>query len=171
MLTLSLLRHAKSSWSDGRLKDIERPLNERGERDAPRTGAFMARQGLAPDLVLCSPAVRTRQTLDLMLPRLGASPEVVYADWLYLASPAAMLKQLRQVAPAMRHVLLVGHNPGLQALALDLAGQGEEADLEALAEKLPTAGLAVIDLDVTSWAKAKSGRGRLRLLMAPKHLA
>jgi phosphohistidine phosphatase len=67
MLTLSLLRHAKSSWSDAHAKDIERPLNERGERVAPRMGAFMARQGIVPDLVLCSPAARARRTLDLVL--------------------------------------------------------------------------------------------------------
>jgi phosphohistidine phosphatase len=170
MLTLSLLRHAKSSWSQSRLKDIERPLSERGERDAPRMGDFMARQGLTPDLVLCSPAVRTRQTLDLVLPRLKASPEVAYEDALYLGTPAAMLKDLRKVVPAMGHTLLVGHNPGLQALALELIGEGAEAAREALAEKLPTAGLVVIELDVVSWAKVKAGRGRLKLFMAPKRL-
>jgi phosphohistidine phosphatase len=170
MLTLSLLRHAKSSWSDARLKDIERPLNKRGERDAPRMGDFMARKRLAPDLVLCSCAMRTRQTLELMLPRLKASPEVVYEEGLYLATPAAMLKRLREIAPTVRHTLLVGHNPGLQALALDLASEGAEAELEALAEKMPTAGLAVIALDLASWAKVKRGAGRLKLFTAPKRL-
>jgi phosphohistidine phosphatase len=170
MLTLSLLRHAKSSWSDARLKDIERPLNERGEAAAPRMGAFMARQGLVPDLILCSPAVRTRQTLDLVLPRLKASPEVAYDDTLYLGAPAAMLKRLRKVSAKVHHVMIIGHNPGLQALALTLAGSGGEEDLEALAEKLPTAGLAVIELAAPSWAKVKPGGGRLKLLTAPKRL-
>jgi phosphohistidine phosphatase len=175
MLTLSLLRHAKSSWSEGRRKDLERPLSARGERDAPRMGDFMAREGLVPDLILCSPAVRTRQTLDLVLPRLvarlqEASPEVEYDDVLYLGTPAAMRKQLSKIVPSIRHILLVGHNPGLQALALELLGEGDEQALEGLAEKLPTAGLVVIELDVVSWAKVKAGAGRLRLFTAPKRL-
>jgi len=170
MLTLSLLRHAKSSRSYDRLKDIDRPLNGRGERDAPRMGAFLARQRLVPDLILCSPAVRTRQTLDLVLPRLKASPEIVYVDVLYPGSPPAMLKRLRQVAGKVPHVMIIGHNPGLQALALSLAAKGDATALEALAEKLPTAGLAVIELDAPSWAKAKPGAGRLRLFMGPKRL-
>jgi phosphohistidine phosphatase len=170
MLTLSLLRHAKSSWADPRLDDIDRPLNKRGETDAPRMGAFMARHGLVPDLILCSPAVRTRQTLDLVLPRLKASPEIAYEDALYPGAPAAVLKRLRKVAPRVGHAMIVGHNPGLQVLALTLAGSGAEADLQALAEKLPTAGLAVIELDGGSWARIKAGGGRLKLFTAPKRL-
>jgi phosphohistidine phosphatase len=170
MLTLTLLRHAKSSWSDARLRDIERPLSGRGEKTAPRMGAFMARQGLVPDLVLCSPAVRARQTLDLMLPRLKPAPAVVYEDALYLGSPAVMLKRLHKVAPKVRHVMIVGHNPGLQSLARELAGTGAEGDLAALAEKLPTAGLVVIEFDVGRWAKVKAGGGCLKLFTAPKRL-
>src|SRR5262249_43169550 len=152
---LSLLRHVKSSWSDARLKDIERPLSVRGEKAAPRMGAFMARQGLAPDLILCSPSVRTRETLDLVLPRLKAAPEVVYEDALYLANPATMLKRLRKVAASVRHTMIIGHNPGLQSLGQQLAGAGAEEDLGALAEKLPTGGLVVMTFDVPSWAKVK----------------
>jgi phosphohistidine phosphatase len=170
MLTLSLLRHAKSSWSNARLKDVERPLNDRGEDAAPRMGTFMARHGLAPDLILCSPSVRTRQTLDLLLPRLKATPEVFFEDSLYLGAPATMLKRLRKVAAAVRHTMIIGHNPGLQSLALQLAGSGEEEDLEALAEKLPTTGLVVIAFDVPAWSKVKPGGGRL-LFTAPKRLA
>jgi phosphohistidine phosphatase len=170
MLTLSLLRHAKSGWSDAHLKDIERPLNERGAKAAPRMGAFMARHGLVPGLVLCSPAVRTRQTLDLVLTRLKATPRVVYEDALYLGSPAAMLKRLRKVAAKVRHVMIVGHNPGLQALAQQLAGEGPEENLAALGEKLPTAGLAVIEFDEATWTKLKAGGGRLKLFATPKRL-
>jgi phosphohistidine phosphatase len=170
MLTLSLLRHGKSSWSNARLKDIERPLSERGEKAVPRMGAFMARHGLAPDLILCSPAVRARQTLDLVLPHLKAAPAVVYEDALYLASPRSMLKRIHKVAAKVRHTLIVGHNPGLQALAQDLAGAGTPEDLEALAEKFSTAGLAVIVFGARSWTKVERGGGRLELFMAPKRL-
>jgi phosphohistidine phosphatase len=82
-----------------------------------------------------------------------------------------MLKRLRQVPRRVRHAMIVGHNPGLQALALALAGTGADDDLKALAQKLPTAGLAVIELDAASWAKVKRGCGRLTLLTAPKRLA
>jgi len=170
MLTLSLLRHAKSSWSDAGLKDIDRPLNKRGQRDAPRMGAFLAKRRLVPELILCSPAVRTRQTLDLVLPRLKAAPEVVYEPALYPGAPAAMLKRLRKVAASAQHTMIVGHNPGLQALALALAATGTDDDLQALSEKLPTAGLAVIEIDQGSWAKVKAGSGRLKLFTAPKRL-
>jgi phosphohistidine phosphatase len=170
MLTLSLLRHAKSSWADARLRDIERPLNERGEKAAPRVGAFMARRDLIPDLILCSPAVRTRQTLDLVLPYLKAAPTVVYEDALYLASPATLLKRIHQVGSRVRHTMLVGHDPGMHLLALELAGSGPDEDLHALAEKFPTAGLAVIVFEARSWTKVKAGGGRLELFAAPKRL-
>ena len=170
MLTLSLLRHGKSSWSNARLKDIERPLSDRGEKTAPRMGAFMARHGIAPGLILCSPAVRTRQTLDLVLPHLKGTPSVVYEEALYLGSPRSLLKRIHKVAAKVRHTMIIGHNPGMHALALDLAGAGAPEDLEALAEKLPTAGLAVIVFNARSWTKVERGGGRLELFMAPKRL-
>ena len=97
MLTLSLLRHAKSSWDDSSQKDFDRALSKRGETAAPRVGAYMAQQGLAPDLVLCSPAVRARQTLDLVLPHLATGPTVVYEDRFYLAAPSVMLARVRKI--------------------------------------------------------------------------
>jgi len=170
MLTLSLLRHAKSSWSDPRLKDFERPLNDRGETAAPRMGAFMARRGLAPDLILCSTAVRARQTLNLVLPHLKGAPELVYEDGLYLASSATLLKRVHQVSADVRHVMIVGHDPGMHTLAVELAGSGDPDDLERLSDKFPTAGLAVLAFDADDWRKVKWGSGRLELFAAPKHL-
>src|SRR5262245_41251119 len=171
MLTLSLLRHAKSSWSDPRLKDFERPLNDRGETAAPRMGAFMARRGLAPDLILCSTAVRARQTLNLVLPHLKGAPAVAYEDALYLASSATMLKRLHKVPAGVSHIMIVGHDPGMQTLAMELAGSGRADDLERLAQKFPTAGLAVIVFETSAWPKVHWGGGRLELFMAPKLLA
>jgi phosphohistidine phosphatase len=170
MLTLSLLRHGKSSWSNARLKDIERPLSGRGETAAPRMGTFMARQGIRPDLILCSPAVRARQTLDLVLPHPKGAPAVAYEEALYLASPRSLLKRIQKVAAKVRHAMIIGHNPGMHALALDLVGAGTPEDLEALAQKLPTAGLAVIVFNARSWTKVVRGGGRLELFMAPKRL-
>jgi phosphohistidine phosphatase len=170
MLTLSLLRHAKSSWADAGLDDFDRPLNERGEEAAPRMGAFMGSHGLAPDLILCSPAVRARRTLALALPRLRGHPEVVYEDALYLASAARLLKRLRNVPPTVRHVMIVGHDPGLHTLARELAGAGTPEDLRTLAEKFPTAALAVLIFGARAWSDVKRRAGRLELFMAPKRL-
>src|SRR5262245_8755490 len=102
MLTLMLLRHAKSSWDDGSLRDFDRPLAPRGESAAPRMGAYMAEQGLAPQLILCSPAVRTRQTVDLVLPHLEGDPTVVYEDRFYLAAPSVLLARLRRIEAKVR---------------------------------------------------------------------
>jgi phosphohistidine phosphatase len=170
MLTLSLLRHAKSSWSDARLKDIERPLNDRGEEAAPRMAVFMARRGITPDLILCSPAVRARQTLDLVLPRFKGRPAVAVEDSLYLAAPAALLKRIQSVGADVEHLMIVGHDPGMHALALELAGSGADKDLAALAEKFPTAGLAVLEFQERSWSRVRPGTGRLVLFTAPKRL-
>jgi phosphohistidine phosphatase len=170
MLTLSLLRHAKSSWDDSSLDDYERPLNKRGEAAAPRMGAFMAQHGLAPDLVLCSSAVRARQTLELVLPHLADRPQVVYEDGFYLAAPSAMLARLQKVDAKARHVLIVGHDPGMQGLALELAGDGDPALLQALCAKFPTAGLAVIRFKGRMWSKIAPGTGRLEMFATPKSL-
>ena len=170
MLTLSLLRHAKSSWSDPRLKDFERPLNDRGDTAAPRMGAFMARRGIRPDLILCSTAVRARQTLNLVLPHLKGAPELIYEDALYLASSATMLKRLHRVGVEVSHAMIVGHDPGMHTMAVELAGSGNGDDLRRLAEKFPTAGLAVIVFDVDAWRAVHWGSGRLKLFTAPKRL-
>jgi phosphohistidine phosphatase len=171
MLTLSLLRHAKSSWDDASLQDFDRPLAKRGQSAAPRMGKYMVEQGLAPQLILCSPAVRARQTLELVLPHLSGGPTVVYEDGFYLAAPMVLLKRLRKIEGQIEHVMIVGHDPGMQGLGVALAGDGEADRLQALAAKFPTAGLAVIRFKGKSWAKVGRGSGRLELFMTPKLLA
>src|SRR5688572_16388691 len=141
MLTLSLLRHAKSSWKNPTLTDHDRPLATRGETDASLMGKAMAERGIDPDLVLCSSARRTRDTLALALPELKIEPKVVYEDAVYHATPAEMLDMLRQVAPGASRVMLVGHNPEIQSFALDLVGSGPKHYRDRLREKYPTAGL------------------------------
>ena len=170
MLTLSLLRHAKSSWDDPALEDFDRPLSKRGATAAPRMGAFMAAQRILPDLVLCSPAVRARQTLDLVLPHLSGGATVVYQDGFYLAASSALLARLRKVEAKAAHVLIVGHDPGMQGLALELSGSGKGEALKALGRKFPTAALAVIRFKGDDWTKVEEGRGRLDLFVTPKSL-
>jgi phosphohistidine phosphatase len=170
MLTLSLLRHAKSDWDEPAVKDFDRPLAERGEKAAPRMGAYMAQRGLSPDLILCSPAVRARQTLDLVLPHFTGGPTVTYEERFYLAAPSVLLARIRKVAKTTSHVLIIAHDPGMQGLAIELAGEGERDALQALASKFPTAGLAVLTFKVRDWAKIGPAKGRLELFMTPKTL-
>jgi phosphohistidine phosphatase len=170
MLTLSLLRHAKSSWAEPGLDDHERPLAKRGAKAASAMGAFMASRGLTPDLVLCSDAARARATLALVLRELAAAPQVVFDDRLYHGAPATLLARLNEIETGPRHVLLIGHNPGLQALALELIGDGEKADIAALAAKFPTCALAVLTFETSAWLQVRAGAARLVLYMTPRRL-
>ena len=170
MLTLTLFRHAKSSWDEHALADVERPLNARGREAAPRMGQHMAGLKLTPDLILCSTAVRTRETAALALPQLAGASTPEYLEALYLASPATLLAITRRTPPAIRHLMLIGHNPGLHELALELARTGNSDDLRRLAEKLPTAGLVVIAFNDQSWTSLRPGTGRLVHFMTPRRL-
>jgi phosphohistidine phosphatase len=169
MLSLLLLRHAKSSWDDPALADFDRPLARRGEEAALRMGAYMAAQELAPDLILCSTAKRARQTLEIVLRRLGADLPTRFADGLYLATPAALLACLGKGGGGQR-VMIVGHNPGMHRLAVTLAQRGDGKSLRALAAKFPTAALAVLTFEAPGWSKIAQGGGRLALFMTPKRL-
>jgi phosphohistidine phosphatase len=172
MLTLSLLRHAKSSWADRELEDRDRPLAKRGTKAARAMGAFIAKEGLLPDLILCSGSIRTRATLALLLSELGTpEPQVVYDDVLYMATPVAILGRVQEVKSNTRHVMLIGHNPGLHALALELMGKGNRKDVEALARKFPTGGLAVLTFKARKWSDIGSGGGKLELFVTPRRLS
>lgn len=170
MLTLSLLRHAKSSWKNPTLPDRERPLAARGIGDAPVMGRTMAERGIDPELVLCSSARRTVDTLALVMPELKIEPKVVYEDVLYHASPSEMLDMLRTIQPGASHVMLVGHNPEIQALALDLIGAGPKHMRDRLKDRYPTAGLAVINFNAGLWSSIDVNSGSLSLFLTPKAL-
>ncbi|MGA9541156.1 MAG: histidine phosphatase family protein [Methyloceanibacter sp.] len=168
MLTLSLLRHAKSSWKNPALPDRERPLNSRGIADAPAMGRAMSERGIDPELVLCSSAQRTVDTLALVLPELKIEPTVVYQDSLYRASPEDMLDLLRRLQPGARSVLLIGHNPEIQELALELIGAGPKGPRDRLSEKYPTGGLVVITFTAGLWSSVDVGSGSLTQFLAPR---
>jgi phosphohistidine phosphatase len=169
MRTLMLLRHAKSSWSDPGLADVDRPLSPRGERAARRIAEYLRRNGIRPSLVLCSPARRTRQTLDAIEPALGTTCAVELAPELYGASAETLLERLRAVPDSADSVLLIGHNPGLEELALMLAERG--AELPRLREKFPTAALATIVVRHDSWEALGPGCGELVDYVVPRELA
>jgi phosphohistidine phosphatase len=167
MHTLYLLRHAKSSWDDSGRPDHERPLAPRGVRAGERMARHLREAGVAPQLVLCSSAARARQTLELVRPSLGDA-EVRVEDELYAASSAQLSARLRAVPEAVADVLLVGHNPGLQELALALAAGG--AALPDLAAKFPTGALATLRIGQAAWAELADGDAELTALAAPRRL-
>jgi phosphohistidine phosphatase len=169
-LTVSLLRHAKSDWDDAALADFDRPLSKRGLKAAPRMAAALAQLEFAPDIVLCSTAVRADQTLGLIRPQLPDGVLIEPDRELYLASPAKLLSRLQAIDGAFSHALVIGHNPGLHALALDLVRDGERAEITELARKLPTAGLVVISFAVSEWSELRPATGRLRLFLTPAML-
>lgn len=170
MRTLLLLRHAKSSWDDPGLVDHDRPLSPRGVRAAKKVAGHLHESGLRPDLVLCSSARRTRQTLEGLELILGGTVEVRIETELYGASSHELLLRLQAVDPAVSTVLVIGHNPGLEDLAVDLAGDGEPAALTELHTKFPTAALAVFDLGGDEWADLRHESARLIEIVLPREL-
>jgi phosphohistidine phosphatase len=164
--TLYLLRHAKSSWDDPALGDHERPLAPRGRRDGKRVAEHLRREEIEPELVLCSSATRAQETLDLIRPALG-SATVAVEDGLYGASSDELLARLRQVPDEVASVLVIGHNPGLEELALVLASTGDE--LGRLEEKFPTAALATLALS-QAWAPLAAGDATLAAYVVPTQL-
>jgi len=170
MRILYLLRHAKSDRGDPALSDFDRPLAPRGRRDAPAMGAYMHERDYRPDLILCSPAARTRETLALLQPALGPDIRAEYDRKLYLGSPDVLLRRLREVDEQVAGVLLVGHNPGLERFAAALAPRGDRRALARMHEKYPTCGLAVIHLHIDRWEQTDLGAGTLTDFMVPAGL-
>jgi phosphohistidine phosphatase len=160
--TVWLLRHAKSSWEDDGLADHDRPLAPRGHKAGKRLRRFFSENGVRPELVLCSTALRARSTLDLVLPGLG-TPRVQLDGGIYLASADTLLLTLRSLGPAVSRAMLVGHNPGLHELACLLAPPGPEA--------LPTGALAELRLEIDDWQSAAPGCATLDRLVLPRSLA
>ena len=170
MLTLTLFRHAKSSWADPSLEDFDRPLAPRGEAAAPLMGAFLAERGLVPDLVQCSPSRRTRQTLGLAIGPQKSQPETRFLDEIYHATVPALLAIIRAAPSAAHRLMLVGHNPGLQSLALELIGGGDASGRRGIAHKFPSAAVAVMTFDAADWSAIRSTAGYLTIFMTPKQL-
>lgn len=156
MSTLYLLRHAKSSWDDPSLNDFDRPLNSRGIRAARFIGSFMHERGFVPDLILCSPAVRTRMTSELLLESSAFDAEVIFDDTIYEASLGDLLAVLND--HKADKTLVICHNPGIESLIMSLTGS---------IEPMPTAALAVLDeVDAAEYPYTLTGVYRPRALMS-----
>ena len=161
MKHLHLLRHAKSSWDDPDLADHERPLAPRGKKATRRVAEHVRDAGISPDLVLCSTALRARQTLAGLLPVLGGGVDVRIEEGLYGASVGDLLARLRAVDDGIAAVLVVGHNPTLHGLALKLTERGD------LLERFPTGALASLTF-TTRWAELGDGAVELEELFFPR---
>jgi phosphohistidine phosphatase len=167
MKRLYLLRHAKSSWKDTSLPDHDRPLAGRGRRAAKAIARHMREHRIEPELVLCSTARRARETLARIEPALHTRAIKLEAD-LYAASAPALLERLRGVPETVESVMVIGHNPGLQELALELARPASAA--RELAAKYPTAALATLALEASSWRELDRDTAELVEVVRPRDL-
>lgn len=170
MRKLFLLRHAKSSWDDPAMDDVERPLSKRGRQAARLMAGHIARSCFHPALVLVSTSLRTRETWNIIEPRLEGTSAAI-EEGLYLAGKGDLLHRLRAVDDHIGSVMMIGHNPGLERLAETLVGHnGEPEVLARMTDKFSTGALAVIDLDIAHWGEVEAGTGRLVAFTRPKDL-
>jgi phosphohistidine phosphatase len=168
MKRLTVLRHAKSSWDAPNLNDFDRPLNDRGWKVARRMGKELAHRHMQFDLVLASMAARVRETLDGLREEFPLEVPIRFDPSIYHATEDALLALLRALPDDVQSPLLVGHNPGLQQLILGLTVGSHER--HRVADKLPTAGLAVIELPIDRWTELNAGCGRIVELIFSKDL-
>ncbi|MBK8465791.1 MAG: histidine phosphatase family protein [Chloracidobacterium sp.] len=161
MKTLFLMRHAKSSWNDASIADFDRPLNDRGERTAPFMGRFMREKGFEPSMIISSPAVRAKCTAQLVKDAAGFLSDLKFDERIYDAHPQALLQVVSEIDNSRETAMLVGHNPGIEGFIRFLTG-----DLEPM----PTAALAVIDLNIDSWNDVADGCGKLKCIFRPRDL-
>jgi phosphohistidine phosphatase len=160
MKTLLLMRHAKSSWKDSELKDFDRPLNKKGKKTAPLMGHMIADQELVPDRIICSPAVRARQTAEAFVKTSGYKGEIEFNEGYYMGEPNSYIEPLAKLPDEVERVLIVGHNPGLEAL-LQL--------LTSRIESLSTGAIAYLVLSISHWQElTKDTPGELIQLWLPR---
>ena len=170
MRRLLLLRHAKTERAEPGERDRDRKLMARGRADAPVIGAYMARHRLAPDFVLVSPVTRAEETWALVAAALGKPPRVARDTRIYNAGPQTLIEVIGETRDA-RALLVVGHNPGLHDLAVQLIASGDVEGRECINEKLPTSGLVVIEFPYDDWSRLHRSSGRLERFVSPRLIA
>ena len=171
MKTLTLLRHAKSGWDDMSLRDFDRTLNAKGQRAAQVVGRNLRTMDLKFDRVVASPAIRVAETLAHVGRGRGGDLSPVWDRRLYLASVESLLDVIREQPDDVGHLLIVGHNPGLEDLVLALVPAGlANPQREFVEDKFPTASVAVMTLEITGWPEAGAGRATLTHFVRPRDL-
>jgi len=161
MKTLLLLRHAKSSWDNPGLRDFDRPLSARGERDAPRIGKALRKRAVTPALIFSSPAARAKATIEAVTKSAKLDAEPKFDEKIYGASTPELMRIIRRLPDESSCVLLVGHNPGFEDLVERLTGKSE---------RMPTAALACIQFQIDHWDDVEDHKGTLDWLITPKQL-
>ena len=169
MRRLMLLRHAKTERAEPNQRDRDRKLVKRGRSDAETIAAYMADHDLIPDLALVSSARRTQETWDIIANGLRKAPRHIDEERIYNASNDALMRLIGETHGA-RSLLIIGHNPGLHDVALNLVASGDIAMRERLSEKLPTSGLVIIDFAFDAWTKLHPKSGRLEHFITPRLL-
>ncbi len=158
---LTLLRHAKSSWNNASLDDRDRPLNERGQRDAPMMGQRLLQKDSRPSLILTSPAKRARQTVRLIAREIGYPIEFLQTEAeLYLASPEILLNVIAEQENTFNDIVLCGHNPGITELTNQLTGMA--------IDNVPTCGMVYLEAEIKAWAELEGTRCTLAAFDYPK---
>jgi len=160
MRTLYLLRHAKSSWKDASLRDFDRPLKERGREAAAVVGQRLAAEKLSQPLALCSPAVRTRETAEIVLKSAKLKVDERFDERIYEASLRDLLEVISEIPENVKAAILIGHNPGCEEVLAYLTSESRH---------VPTCGLAKIKLE--QWKNVRAGEGSLDWFITAKELA
>lgn len=162
MKTLYIVRHAKSSWDDHSLDDFDRPLNQRGERDAPVMGEVLKDHGARPDIIISSPAKRAESTaMAIAAASRYSATNILFEPKIYEASVATLISVIQNIPHDARTALMVGHNPGFTDLVYYLTGRG--------VDNVPTCGACEIEFDLTSWSKVSKRKGELIWFDFPKN--
>ncbi len=159
MRTIYLMRHAKSSWDNPSMADVDRPLNERGKKTAPFMGGLMRRRQMLPEIIISSPALRARSTAALVIAGGSLDSGTVHDERIYEASANTLRQAVSEINDKFSSAMLIGHNPGMEGLIRYLTGR---------VEPMPTAALAVIELDVETWGEINDGCGELMTVIRPK---
>ncbi len=161
MKTLLLMRHAKSDWGAQYSSDFERPLNQRGQRDAPRVAAFLASRQLLPEIIITSPALRARQTAETIARERTFAGQMRQDRRIYLASPSMLMEVIQNLPKEVEKAMMVGHNPGMEDVIALLCGGNV---------RMPTAAIASLRLHTSSWSEVGPHDAHLQWLIKPKIL-
>jgi phosphohistidine phosphatase len=170
MIRLAVLRHAKSSWDEPGLNDHNRPLNDRGWKAARRMGRELKHRGLHFDFVLASTAARVRETIDGVQEKYDFDAPIRFEPRVYMADAGTLLDLVRALAGDAQSALIVGHNPSLERLVVELSHDDRRGLRHRVSEKFPTAALAVVELPAGSWAEVQPGSGEIVELILPREL-
>jgi len=171
MKKISLLRHAKSDWQDTSQRDFDRPLNDKGIRVAKAMGRWIAKKKILFDHIIASPAERVKETFENFSEGYSEKLNIVWERKIYLASSATILDMIRETSDDHSHILVVGHNPGLEDIIFDLVPDDASSPLRDIVEKkYPTGAYAQLHLDIETWSDIAGPVAKLEIFMPPRDI-